>query len=387
MESALFNAGVPYKVYGGLRFFERAEIKHALAYLRLVNEPGDDGAFLRVVNFPPRGIGARTLEQLQEVAQAQGISLWQAACAGNVRGRSGTSLAAFVRLIEAAREATRSLPLPEAVAHVIEASGLLAHYRQEKDGAERVDNLEELVNAAQSFVREADLAVDAPFQDQWSEDRDQTAEEGATDPLTAFLAHAALEAGDTQAAEGRPALQLMTIHAAKGLEFHTVFITGLEEGLFPHENSFNEAESLEEERRLMYVAVTRARRRLYLTLAQSRMLHGQVRYGIASRFVDEIPRELVQWLSARRQRAFDVDRSEWGTGAWTQPSPVVATGGPRPTPAGPAWRVGQSVRHAKFGVGVIIGAEGRGSDARVQVNFRDSGVKWLALDYARLEAA
>jgi DNA helicase-2/ATP-dependent DNA helicase PcrA len=387
LEHALFNAALPYRVYGGMRFFERAEIKHALAYLRLVNEPGDDGAFLRVVNFPPRGIGARTLEQLQEVAQAQGISLWQAACAGNVRGRSGTSLAAFVRLIEAAREATRSLPLPEAVAHVIEASGLLAHYRQEKDGAERVDNLEELVNAAQSFVREADLAVDAPFQDQGSEDRDQTAEEGATDPLTAFLAHAALEAGDTQAAEGRPALQLMTIHAAKGLEFHTVFITGLEEGLFPHENSFNEAESLEEERRLMYVAVTRARRRLYLTLAQSRMLHGQVRYGIASRFVDEIPRELVQWLSARRQRAFDVDRSEWGTGAWTQPSPVVATGGPRPTPAGPAWRVGQSVRHAKFGVGVIIGAEGRGSDARVHVNFRDSGVKWLALDYARLEAA
>ncbi len=387
LEHALFNAALPYRVYGGMRFFERAEIKHALAYLRLVNEPGDDGAFLRVVNFPPRGIGARTLEQLQEVAQAQGISLWQAACAGNVRGRSGTSLAAFVRLIEAAREATRSLPLPEAVAHVIEASGLLAHYRQEKDGAERVDNLEELVNAAQSFVREADLAVDAPFQDQGSGDRDQTAEEGATDPLTAFLAHAALEAGDTQAAEGRPALQLMTIHAAKGLEFHTVFITGLEEGLFPHENSFNEAESLEEERRLMYVAVTRARRRLYLTLAQSRMLHGQVRYGIASRFVDEIPRELVQWLSARRQRAFDVDRSEWGTGAWTQPSPVVATGGPRPTPAAPAWRVGQSVRHAKFGVGVIIGAEGRGSDARVQVNFRDSGVKWLALDYARLEAA
>jgi DNA helicase-2/ATP-dependent DNA helicase PcrA len=387
LEHALFNAALPYRVYGGMRFFERAEIKHALAYLRLVNEPGDDGAFLRVVNFPPRGIGARTLEQLQEVAQAQGISLWQAACAGNVRGRSGTSLAAFVRLIEAAREATRSLPLPEAVAHVIEASGLLAHYRQEKDGAERVDNLEELVNAAQSFVREADLAVDAPFQDQGSGDRDQTAEEGATDPLTAFLAHAALEAGDTQAAEGRPALQLMTIHAAKGLEFHTVFITGLEEGLFPHENSFNEAESLEEERRLMYVAVTRARRRLYLTLAQSRMLHGQVRYGIASRFVDEIPRELVQWLSARRQRAFDVDRSEWGTGAWTQPSPVVATGGPCPTPAAPAWRVGQSVRHAKFGVGVIIGAEGRGSDARVQVNFRDSGVKWLALDYARLEAA
>jgi len=336
LEHALFNAALPYRVYGGMRFFERAEIKHALAYLRLVNEPGDDGAFLRVVNFPPRGIGARTLEQLQDAAQAQGISLWQAACAGSVSGKSGTSLAAFVRLIDAAREATRSLPLPEAVAHVIEASGLLAHYRQEKDGAERVENLEELVNAAQSFVREADLAVDAPFSEQGTGNRDRddvsetdgaaeageaTAEEGATDPLTAFLAHAALEAGDTQAAEGRPALQLMTIHAAKGLEFHTVFITGLEEGLFPHENSFNEAESLEEERRLMYVAVTRARRRLYLTLAQSRMLHGQVRYGIASRFVDEIPRELVQWLSARRQRAFDVDRSEWGAGP-----PVVTAG-------------------------------------------------------------
>jgi len=405
LEHALFNAALPYRVYGGMRFFERAEIKHALAYLRLVNEPGDDGAFLRVVNFPPRGIGARTLEQLQDAAQAQGVSLWQAACAGSVKGKSGTSLAAFVRLIEAARAATQSLPLPETVAHVIEAFGLLAHYRQEKDGAERVENLEELVNAAQSFVREAELAVDAPIREQVTGNREQkagddvsetdgvaaagavTVEEGATDPLTAFLAHAALEAGDTQAAEGRPALQLMTIHAAKGLEFHTVFITGLEEGLFPHENSFNAAESLEEERRLMYVAVTRARRRLYLTLAQSRMLHGQVRYGIASRFIDEIPRELVQWLSARQRRSLDVDRAEWGAGPWTPPSPAVATGGPRPTPAAPAWRIGQSVRHAKFGVGVIIGAEGRGSDARVQVNFRDAGVKWLALEYARLEAA
>ncbi|HET7844203.1 MAG TPA: 3'-5' exonuclease, partial [Xanthomonadales bacterium] len=403
-EHALFNAALPYRVYGGMRFFERAEIKHALAYLRLVNEPGDDGAFLRVVNFPPRGIGARTIEQLQDAAQAQGVSLWQAACAGGVKGKSGASLAAFVRMIEEARAATQSLPLPETVAHVIEASGLLAHYRQEKDGSERVENLEELVNAAQSFVREAELAVDAPFRQQLTEDTEQTtaqtdggaetdagtgavvAEEGATDPLTAFLAHAALEAGDTQAADGRPALQLMTVHAAKGLEFHTVFITGLEEGLFPHENSFNEPDSLEEERRLMYVAITRARRRLYLTLAQSRMLHGQLRYGIASRFIDEIPRELVQWLSARQRRALDVDRAEWGSGPWTPPSPA-ATGGPRPTPAAPAWRIGQSVRHMKFGVGVIIGAEGRGSDARVQVNFRDAGVKWLALEYARLEAA
>jgi DNA helicase-2/ATP-dependent DNA helicase PcrA len=215
---------------------------------------------------------------------------------------------------------------------------------------------------------------------------DASIDDGATDPLTAFLAHAALEAGDTQAAEGRPALQLMTIHSAKGLEFHTVFVTGLEEGLFPHENSLNEMDGIEEERRLMYVAVTRARRRLYLTLAQSRMLHGQVRYGIASRFIDEVPRELVQWLSAREKRGVSVDDDREWTKRWSQPG-GTSTVGPRATPPAPAWRIGQSVRHAKFGVGVIIDAEGRGSDARVQVNFRDAGVKWLALDYARLEAA
>jgi len=411
LEHALFNAALPYRVYGGMRFFERAEIKHALAYLRLIAEPGDDGAFLRVVNFPPRGIGARTLEQLQDSARAQGKSLWQAACAGALKGKAATSLAAFIRLIESAREATQSLPLPEVVAHAIDVSGLLAHYRQEKDGAERVENLEELVNAAQGFVREADLAVEAPFatgirqqatgnSDHGSADArlhsetnvstqapgEASIDDGATDPLTAFLAHAALEAGDTQAAEGRPALQLMTIHSAKGLEFHTVFVTGLEEGLFPHENSLNELDGIEEERRLMYVAVTRARRRLYLTLAQSRMLHGQVRYGIASRFIDEVPRELVQWLSAREKRGVSVDDDREWTKRWSQPG-GTSTAGPRATPPAPAWRIGQSVRHAKFGVGVIIDAEGRGSDARVQVNFRDAGVKWLALDYARLEAA
>jgi DNA helicase-2/ATP-dependent DNA helicase PcrA len=181
----------------------------------------------------------------------------------------------------------------------------------------------------------------------------------------------------------------MTIHAAKGLEFHTVFVTGLEEGLFPHENSVNESAGVEEERRLMYVAVTRARRRLYLSLAQSRMLHGQVRYNIASRFIDEIPRELTQWLSPReRRRAYDVDRREWGSGAWSSAmSAGSSAGGRLAPPPPPAWRIGQSVRHAKFGLGVIVDAEGHGSDARVQVNFRDAGVKWLALDYARLEAA
>jgi len=379
LEHALFGAGIPYRVYGGMRFFERAEVKHALAYLRLIAAPEDDGAFLRVVNFPPRGVGARSLEQLQDRARTAGTTLWQSAASGTVTGKAGTSLAGFIRLIEAMRSATEGLPLPEAVEHVIEASGLVAHYRAEKDGQERIENLQELVNAAESFVREADLAVDAPMIGRAAGDvaANDPAAEGATDPLTAFLTHAALEAGDTQAAEGRPALQLMTVHSAKGLEFHTVFITGLEEGLFPHENSRNAIDGLEEERRLMYVAITRARRRLYITHAQTRMLHGQTRYHIVSRFMDEVPRELVEWLSPQRRRGIDVDAAEWG---------AVQTA-PQATPPASKWRIGQSVRHAKFGVGVIIDAEGRGDDARVQVNFRDTGVKWLALEYAKLEPA
>jgi DNA helicase-2/ATP-dependent DNA helicase PcrA len=393
LEHARFSAALPDRVYGGLRFFERAEVKHALAYLRLLASGDDDGAFLRVVNFPPRGIGARSLETLQDAARGQGTSLWQAACSGTIGGKAGTALGAFVRLVEAMRTATAGLPLPESVAHVLSASGLLAHFQAEKDGEDRLDNLEELVSAADGFLREADLAVDAPIA--VGGEAGDAAVEGALDPLAAFLAHAALEAGETQEAEGRPALQLMTVHAAKGLEFHTVFVTGLEEGLFPHENSLSEFDGVEEERRLMYVAMTRAKRRLYLTHAQSRMLHGQVRYHVASRFLDELPRDLVQWLSPRRQRAYagavDVDVAEWGGRAvpappWTETSPV-------PVPeraqvaAGPGWRIGQSVRHAKFGLGIIIDAEGRGGDARVQVNFREAGVKWLALEYAKLEPA
>jgi DNA helicase-2/ATP-dependent DNA helicase PcrA len=284
------------------------------------------------------------------------------------------------------------LPLPEAVEHVNHGSGLLAHYAAEKDGQDRVDNLEELVSAADGFLREADLAVDAPIAVA-GEDAGTVAEQGAVDPLTAFLAHAALEAGETQAAEGRPALQLMTVHAAKGLEFHTVFVTGLEEGLFPHENSLSEFDGVEEERRLMYVAITRARRRLYLTHAQSRMLHGQVRYNIPSRFIDEVPRGQIVWLSPPRRwsrDAIDVDPSEWGGGERHAPARAATTAGTetaREQVQGPAWRIGQSVRHAKFGLGIIIDAEGRGADARVQVNFRDGGAKWLALEYAKLVAA
>ena len=390
LEHALFGAGLPYRVYGGLRFFERAEVKHALAYLRLVASGDDDNALLRVVNFPPRGIGARSVETLQVAARQRGTSLWQAACSGAVGGKAGASLGAFVRAIEAMRGASVAATLPEMVTHVLAASGLMAHYKSEKDGQDRLDNLEELVSAADAFVREADLAVDAPIAQ--SGTAGDPAAEGATDPLAAFLAHAALEAGETQEAEGRPALQLMTVHAAKGLEFHTVFVTGLEEGLFPHENSLSEHDGVEEERRLMYVAMTRAKRRLYLTHAQSRMLHGQLRYHVPSRFIDELPRDLVAWLSPRRQRAcapaVDVDVAEWGARAkapaWAEAKPLPSRG---EAAAGPAWRVGQSVRHARFGVGVIVDAEGRGSDARVQVNFRDAGVKWLALEYAKLEAA
>ena len=348
LEHALFSAGVPYRVYGGLRFFERQEIKHALAYLRLLTNPEDDGAFLRVVNFPARGIGARTLEQVSDSAARSGASLWQAACTG------GGKIAGFAKLIEDIKQATRDLPLAEAIDHVIEASGLADYYRADKEGADRLENLNELVNAAALFSEES--------------------EEGSLD---AFLAHAALEAGEHQAGAGHDALQLMTVHAAKGLEFHAVFITGLEEGLFPHEQSASEENGLEEERRLMYVAITRARRRLYLSHAQSRMLHGQIRYSMPSRFLDELPEQVLMRLNHRSEPAYP--SSGTGTPAAT----------PRSAQAGndTGYRVGQSVAHAKFGTGIIIDFEGRGPDARVQVKFRDAGTKWLALAYAKLSAA
>jgi ATP-dependent DNA helicase UvrD/PcrA len=365
LEHGLFNAGMPYRVYGGMRFFERTEVKHALAYLRLVAAPDDDGAFLRVANFPPRGVGARTLETLQDRAGEVGMSLWHTACTANLGGRTGAGVAAFVKQIEAMRAATGGLPLAETAEHVVHASGLLTHYGAEKDGQDRIENLQELVNAAESFMREAETQVDLD------------AAPEASGALTAFLAHAALEAGETQAAEGRAALQLMTVHAAKGLEFHTVFVTGLEEGLFPHENSMSEFDGVEEERRLAYVAITRARRRLYLTHAQSRILHGQLRYNIASRFLDELPGGLVRWLSPPRADASPAREAEQASGAARRDALAER----------PGWRIGQSVHHAKFGLGVIIDAEGRGSDARVQVNFRDAGVKWLALEYAKLQPA
>jgi DNA helicase-2/ATP-dependent DNA helicase PcrA len=352
LEHALFSQGVPYRVYGGLRFFERAEIKHALAYLRLVAAPDDDNALLRVVNFPPRGIGARTIEQLQDAAKQKSISLFQA-----MDGKA----AAFRRLIEELRKETQNLPLPEVVEAVVARSGLSEHYKNEREGADRIENLAELVNAAAAFT-----------------DEERQSESGeVVDPLTAFLTHAALEAGEHQAGEGQDALQMMTVHSAKGLEFDVVFLSGLEEGLFPHEQSVVEREGLEEERRLAYVAITRARHRLYLSHAQTRMLHGQTRYNIPSRFLEEIPGELMKWLTPRFSR-----RKEFVWGAAKKEESVFKkardTGG---------FRIGQNVVHPKFGSGVIVDAEGRGSDARVQVNFGNQGVKWLAVSVARLQAA
>ncbi|MBK8760705.1 MAG: UvrD-helicase domain-containing protein [Sulfuritalea sp.] len=368
LEHALFNAGLPYRVYGGLRFFERAEIKHALAYLRLIANANDDTAFARVVNFPTRGIGARSLENLQDAAKALGSSLH--AAIPRLSGAGGAKLAGFADLIVRLREAA-NLPLQELVEHVLDLSGLREHYRNEKEGQERLANLDELVNAAASFVAEEGTVG--------------TEGELSAD-LMSFLAHASLEAGEHQAGEGDDALQLMTVHSAKGLEFNMVFICGLEEGLFPHENSLLEDKGLEEERRLMYVAVTRARQRLYLCFAQTRMLHGQTRYNLPSRFLDEVPEELVKWLTPRAGRnGYQVADS--AAYAYNATSTFGAAPRRSDSQRGGGFRIGQSVMHPKFGLGVIVNAEGGGSDARVQVNFGAAGIKWLALSVAKLEAA
>lgn len=409
IESALFNAGMPYRVYGGLRFFERAEIKHALAYLRLIENPNDDTSFLRVVNFPTRGIGARTLEQLQDVARASGRSLHQSV--GAVTGKGGANLAAFNALVEAMREATHGLTLREIIEHAVAASGLADFYRTEKEGQERLENLDELVNAAEAFVTQEGFGKDAvalPVDEQGpgtialGEPPAPAAAATTPDadtgeimsPLAAFLTHAALEAGDNQAQAGQDAIQLMTIHSAKGLEFDNVFITGLEEGLFPHENSLSDVDGLEEERRLMYVAITRARKRLYMSFSQTRLLHGQTRYNIKSRFFDELPEAALKWITPRVQgfgSGFARDYQQ----AWNRGSglgSIVGAGRVTPEPASvqasreksTGLRAGQSVFHTKFGEGVIVTLEGSGEDARAQVNFGRHGMKWLALSVAKL---
>ena len=373
LEHQLFSSGVAYRVYGGLRFFERQEVKHALAYLRLINNPDDDTAFNRVVNFPTRGIGARSLETLQDAARTFNTPLYQTV--PHLSGKPGTALGQFVGLIERLRQETANLPLHEIVEHVIERSGLSAHYKAEKEGQERLENLAELINAAANFSAEAGAAYEA--------------EEGAVDgsALAGFLAHASLEAGDHQADAGSEAVQLMTVHAAKGLEFDAVFLSGLEEGLFPHENSILESDGLEEERRLMYVAMTRARQRLYISFTQSRMLHGQVRYNLRSRFLEEIPEELTKWLtppSPRRSFVSEPSTRYYNPGA---AKPAMASMPPPPPMKSRdlgGLRIGQSVQHARFGDGVIVAAEGSGNDARVQVKFETAGAKWLMLAVSKL---
>ena len=416
LESALFNAGVPYRVYGGLRFFERAEVKNALAYLRLIENPNDDTSYLRVVNFPARGIGARSIEQLQDAARdgAGARSLYQSN--GALTGKSGANLRAFNALLDAMREATRGSTLRAIIEHVLQATGLVDFYRTEKEGADRIENLEELVNAAEAFVTQEGFGKDAVAlpvdetagaiaagvpQAVATVDVAPDAETGEIiSPLAAFLTHAALEAGDNQAQAGQDAVQLMTVHSAKGLEFDCVFITGLEEGLFPHENSMSDVDGLEEERRLMYVAITRARERLYLSFSQTRMLHGQTRYHVKSRFLDELPDAALKWLTPRSQ-GFGSGYAREYQQAWARGSGLgsvigvgrVASPAPSsidlrrsvtPTASGPALRIGQSVFHNKFGEGVIVTLEGQGDDARAQVNFGRHGAKWLALAVAKL---
>ena len=379
LEHALFSANLPYRVYGGLRFFERAEIKHALAYMRLIANANDDTALLRVINFPTRGIGARSLEQLQETARAENCSLWQAAINRVGNGRLGAKgIEGFVALIRHMVDNAYGISLSELVELAISMSGLIAHYENDKEGEDRIENLKELVTAAVAFTNQ-DFG-----------NHNNVDGETEQDLLTQFLSHASLEAGEHQADVGKEALQLMTVHASKGLEFKAVFISGLEEGLCPHEQSLYENSGLEEERRLMYVAVTRARQRLYLSHAQSRMLHGKVRYGIPSRFLDEIPEGLLKRLNTKPVaksgggRDYNSSSSYNSSANYNElPKMMSAQQSSNQKNAMP-WKIGQQVAHAKFGEGVVVSYEGNANDMRVQVNFGREGLKWLAMEFAKL---
>ena len=360
LEEALLAQGVAYRVYGGLRFYERAEIKNALAYCRLAANRDDDAAFERVVNLPPRGVGARTLDTLRGEARRRSGSLWTAALAVTAEGRVGVraagALRGFVESIEELAGGISGIALHEQVEAAIECSGLVEYYRREKiDRAQtRVENLEELVTAARQFV---------------SGDGDEPRE-----PLTAFLSHAALEAGEEQAGEWEDCVNLMTLHSAKGLEFPAVFLCGMEEGLFPHARSSEDPGKLEEERRLCYVGMTRAKHRLCMSYAESRRLHGSDVYPMPSRFLRELPPERTEEVRLRGTVARPGVRMRSGS----RPAPASARGGPDEL------RLGQRVVHPTFGEGVVLMYEGQGSHARVQVNFEAAGSKWLVVAYANL---
>ena len=365
-EEALLSEQLPYRVYGGMRFFERAEIKDALAYLRLVANRGDDAAFERAVNTPARGIGERTLDEVRRLARNARVSLWGAAMLAtqgtDLAGRARNALAAFMALVEQLAGETAELDLAERVDHVLVRSGLREHWAKESrgglDSESRTENLDELVSVASRFVRRID---------------DDEATEGMSE-LVAFLSYAALEAGEGQVEAGEDGVQLMTLHSAKGLEFPLVFLAGLEEGLFPSNRSLDESGRLEEERRLAYVGITRARQKLVLTYAEARRLHGQDMYGIPSRFLREIPASLLNEVRPR------VQVSRPASGFATRPAPGHAS------LETPGLKLGQTVTHAKFGPGVVTDYEGSGAHARVQVNFANEGSKWLVLAYANLQA-
>jgi len=364
-EEALLAEKIPYRVYGGMRFFERAEIKDTLAYLRLVASRADDAAFERAVNTPTRGIGERTLDEVRRRARAQSQHLWSAAKSivadGELAARARNALAAFLALIDALDGETRDLPLQDKVDHVLARSGLRTHYENESRGQldSRTDNLDELVSVASRFTR-----------------REDDEEAAALTELVAFLSYAALEAGEGQAQAGEDGVQLMTLHSAKGLEFPLVFLAGLEEGLFPNARSVEEQGRLEEERRLAYVGITRARRKLVLSYAEARRIHGMDMYGIPSRFLREIPGELLNEVRPRvqvsRPYAAAMPRRNAGHSSLAE-RPAIA--------------LGANVRHATFGTGIVTDVEGSGAHARVQVNFDDAGSKWLVLAFANLQPA
>ncbi|MEH6502877.1 MAG: DNA helicase II [Cycloclasticus sp.] len=359
-EEYLMSAGVPYRVYGGHRFFERLEIKNALAYLQLATHHENDAAFERIVNTPTRGLGARTLDIIRQHARGQNISLWRAAnslCEGiELSGRALTSLSGFLSLIRQIAADKQSTTLHEQVEQVIARSGLIEFHKKEKGekGEARVENLEELINAARQFSYEAE------------------ADENLSE-LDSFLAHAALEAGDAQGDKFEDCVQLMTLHSAKGLEFPLVFLTGMEEGLFPSQRSVDDVSKLEEERRLAYVGITRAKEQLYLTYAESRRLHGQENYPMPSRFIREIPTDLMQEVRLGTRVSRPVSNNH-----------TIGFSDSAKNDSG--FKMGQRVLHAKFGEGVVLNLEGGGAQARVQVNFSNEGMKWLMLAYAKLEA-
>ncbi|MGE8504978.1 DNA helicase II [Pseudomonas berkeleyensis] len=361
LEEALLREKIPYRIYGGQRFFERAEIKNAMAYLRLLDGRGNDAALERIINVPTRGIGEKTIETIREYARAHDVHMWEAIrlmlAVKALPGRASAALAGFIELIENLAEQVLAMPLHQMTQVVIEKSGLLAYHEAEKGekGQARVENLEELVSAARTFEND--------------EDDELT-------PLQAFLTHASLEAGDTQAAENEDSIQLMTLHSAKGLEFPLVFLVGMEEGLFPHKMSLEEPGRLEEERRLAYVGITRAMQKLVISYAETRRLYGSETYNKVSRFVREIPAPLIQEVRLSNSVSRPMSNSSMSGSSLFAGSAVPET----------PFSLGQRVSHSLFGEGTILNFEGAGAQARVQVNFESEGSKWLMLAYAKLQA-